>query len=294
VPTDPTVTAIRREFEQAAPGALVPTSRLLRHGTRAAVDQALSRLERAGEITRAARGVYYRPKISRLAGAVPPEPQALVNALAESRGESIAVHGAEAARRLGLSTQAPLSPVFLTSGRSRTVKLSRLSVQLRHAAPKELVLAGTPAGDALRALRYLGPEHVTAAVIGRVRDALSVAEFTTLRNATYAMPAWLSDELYRFEHLQPGTPARRTAGEPAVAPPVPARRAGRAPRHLRRVCCPDWSTAEDPREGRLALLGPPHALRPRRRSANGLQGGHLAPRWRALGCSETNHRISVG
>src|ERR1039458_2040186 len=94
-----TIAAIRKEFEQAGPGALIPTSRLLRYGTRAAVDQALSRLGRAGEITRAARGLYYRPKTSRLAGPVPPEPQALAEALAESRGESIAAHGAEAARR---------------------------------------------------------------------------------------------------------------------------------------------------------------------------------------------------
>jgi uncharacterized protein DUF6088 len=211
-----TTTAIRREFEQAAPGTLIPTSRLLRHGTRAAVDQTLSRLERAGEITRAARGVYYRPKTSRLVGVVPPQPQALVEALAESRGESIAVHGAEAARRLGLSTQAPLSPVFLTSGRSRTVQLGRLRVQLRHAAPRELVLAGTPAGDALRALRYLGPEQVTPAVIARVRGELPVAEFKTLREETNAMPAWLSDEFYRFEHPGSGVSTRQMVSEPTV------------------------------------------------------------------------------
>ncbi len=181
------------------------------------MDQTLSRLERAGEITRAARGVYYRPKTSRLVGAVPPEPQALVEALAESRGESIAVHGAEAARRLGLSTQAPLSPVFLTSGHSRTLQLGQLRVQLRHAAPKELVLAGTPAGEALRALRYLGPKQVTPAVIAQVRGALPVAEFTTLREETNAMPAWLSDEFYRFERPGSGASTRQTVSEPAVA-----------------------------------------------------------------------------
>jgi hypothetical protein len=212
-----TTTAIRREFEQATPGALIPTSRLLRYGTRAAVDQTLSRLERAGEITRAARGVYYRPKTSRLVGAVPPQPQALVEALAESRGESIAVHGAEAARRLGLSTQAPLSPVFLTSGHSRTVQLGQLSVQLRHAAPRELVLPGTPAGDALRALRYLGPKQVTPAVIAQVRGALPPAEFKTLREETNAMPAWLSDEFYRFEHPGAGASTGQMVSEPAIA-----------------------------------------------------------------------------
>lgn len=179
------------------------------------MDQALSRLGRAGEITRAARGLYYRPKTSRLAGPVPPEPQALAEALAKSRGESIAAHGAEAARRLGLSTQAPLSPVFLTSGRSRTVQSGQLRVQLRHAAPKELVLAGTPAGEALRALRYLGPKQVTPAIIAQVRDALPVAEFKTLREETNAMPGWLSDEFYRYEHPQSGSSERQVVGEPA-------------------------------------------------------------------------------
>jgi len=212
-----TITAIRKEFEQAGPGALIPTSRLLRFGTRAAVDQALSRLGRAGEITRAARGLYYRPKTSRLAGPVPPEPEALAEALAESRGESIAAHGAEAARRLGLSTQAPLSPVFLTSGRSRTVQSGQLRVQLRHAAPKELVLAGTPAGEALRALRYLGPKQVTPEVIAQVRGALPVAEFKMLREETNAMPGWLSDEFYRYEHPRSESSERQVVRELADA-----------------------------------------------------------------------------
>ncbi|MGD0747940.1 MAG: DUF6088 family protein [Acidimicrobiales bacterium] len=195
-----TMTAIRQEFEQVAAGTPIPTSRLLRHGPRAAVDQALSRLVRTGFIQRATRGVYYRPRVSRLVGSVPPEPQAVVEALAEGRGESIAVHGAEAARQLGLSTQAPLSPVFLTSGPSRTVNLGELTLQLKHARPKEMALAGRPAGTALRALRYLGPGHVTPQVIARVRSALSAGEFEVLREETGAMPAWLSDTFFHFEH----------------------------------------------------------------------------------------------
>ena len=195
-----TMTAIREEFEQVAAGTPIPTSRLLRHGPRAAVDQALSRLVRTGLIRRATRGVYYRPRISRLVGPVPPEPEAVVGALAESRGESIAVHGAEAARQLGLSTQTPLSPVFLTSGPSRTFKLGELTMQLKHARPKELALAGTPAGTALRALWYLGPGHVTPRVIAQVRSALPAEEFKALREETGAMPAWLSDTFFHFEH----------------------------------------------------------------------------------------------
>ena len=209
--------AVRGEFEQSPAGTPIPTSRLLRHGPRSAVDQALSRLVRAGLIKRATRGVYYRPKISRLVGPVPPEPEAVVEALAEGRAESIAVHGAEAARQLGLSTQAPLSPVFLTSGSSRTFKLGELTLRLKHVQPKELALAGRPAGTALSALRYLGPSQVNSEIIERVHSALPEEEFRVLRDETGAMPAWLSDAFFRFENPAERSTESESRREPALA-----------------------------------------------------------------------------
>jgi hypothetical protein len=210
------MTAIREEFEQAEPGTLIATSRLLCHGPRAAVDQSLSRLVRAGEITRAARGLHYVPKVSRLVGSVPPEPRAVAEALAESRGELIAVHGAEAARQLGLTTQAPLSPIFLTSGRTRTVQLGQFQVQLRHASPKQLALSGTPAGEALRAMRYLGPKQVNSEVIAKVKSALPLSEYERLRAETSVMPYWLSDKFYRFEHSRPKASMDQEVSEQAL------------------------------------------------------------------------------
>jgi N-methylhydantoinase A/oxoprolinase/acetone carboxylase beta subunit len=195
-----TMAAIREEFEETPAGTPIPTSRLLRHGTRGAVDQTLSRLMRQGEIKRATRGVYYRPKESRLIGATGPGPQAVVEALTESRGEAIAIHGAEAARQLGLTTQAPLSPTFLTSGRTKTVQMGKLAMRLQHASPREMALAGRPAGTALSALRYLGPSQVTPQVIAKIRSSLPPSEFVTLREETGAMPSWLSDAFFRFEH----------------------------------------------------------------------------------------------
>jgi hypothetical protein len=73
-------------------------------------------------------------------------------------------------------------------------------MQLKHARPKQLALAGTPAGTALSALRYLGPGHVTPQVIAQVRSALPAKEFKVLREETGAMPAWLSDTFFRYEH----------------------------------------------------------------------------------------------
>jgi hypothetical protein len=50
-----------------------------------------------------------------------------------------------------------------------------------------------------------------------VRGALPVAEFKTLREETNAMPAWLSDEFYRYEHPQSGSSERQVVRELADA-----------------------------------------------------------------------------
>jgi len=82
-------------------------------GTRASVDKALSRLVHRGALERVTRGVYMRPKQSQFTGKnVLPSPIAVMEVVAKARGETIQIHGAEAVRRLGLSTQVQVLPTF--------------------------------------------------------------------------------------------------------------------------------------------------------------------------------------
>lgn len=170
---------------------------LLAFGPRTAVDQALSRMAGAGELERPTRGVYARPKMSAVLGRmVPVAPEKVVLAIARSNGTKVRVHGAEAARRFGLSTQMPLHPVYATTGRSRRVKVGSGEVVLRHASPQRMELAGRPAGEALAALLYLGKTEVSTETVQRIRQALGTEEFEVLRRAVTAMPAWLADLMY--------------------------------------------------------------------------------------------------
>lgn len=57
----------------------------------------------------------------------------MVKGLATQRGETIVSHGAAAANALGLTTQPPMRAVYLTSGRSRRLKLDAQTVEFRHA-----------------------------------------------------------------------------------------------------------------------------------------------------------------
>jgi len=171
-------------------------TRFLKLGSRAAVDKALSRLVNQGTIIRIAQGVFMRPKENRFIGSVMPDIHKVVEVIAQDNGETIQVHGAEAVRRLKLTTQVPTLPVFNTSGPSRELKVGNLTVKLKHASNRKLLLAGKRSGLALSALWYLGKNNINAEVINTIQESLTESEFNTLKNT--AMPAWMSAALEKY------------------------------------------------------------------------------------------------
>ncbi len=178
----------------AAPeGAPISAKRLLHLGNRAAVDQALSRLAGRGQLIRASRGVYLRPVATRY-GARAPSVEAAVEAVASQRGEVIVSNGAAAANSLGLTTQIPVRSLYLTSGRSRRLTLGEQVVELRHAPRWQLALAGREAGQAVRALAWLGPEKAPAA-LAILKQKMRPGDFLELVAAAPQLPTWLAQGL---------------------------------------------------------------------------------------------------
>ena len=171
-------------------GAPVLAKGLLHLGSRAAVDQALSRLVRRGALLRAGRGVYVLPVEGRF-GRRAPSVEKTVEGLAAACGERVANSGAMAANALGLTTQVPVKRVFLTSGSSRTLTLGREQIELRHAPEWQLTLAGRRAGDAIRALAWLGRDKAAGAM-ELVRQRLSETERQELAGVCAQMPGWLA------------------------------------------------------------------------------------------------------
>lgn len=163
-------------------------------GSRSAVDKALSRLVLGGSLERVARGVYMRPKQSEYTGRkVRANPITVMEAVARARGETIQIHGAEAVRRLGLSTQMQVLPTYYTSGSTREIKIGNAVVRLRHASPQRLQQAGTQVGVALTAMLYLGKEGLTVQAVGKIASSLSIEEFNKLM--VCKMPRWMRSAL---------------------------------------------------------------------------------------------------
>lgn len=176
---------------QAMPeGGLLSPKEFLHLGTRAAVDKTLSRLAQEGKLLRVGRGSYVVPRQGRF-GERPPSTEAVVNAIEIQSGETVVPSGAAEANALGLTTQSPIQEVFFTSGPSRKLQLGNRCVELKHGNRWQLLLGKRPAGKAIRAVSWLGPEAAPAA-LKQLRSNLPESEWEALRSARAMLPSWLA------------------------------------------------------------------------------------------------------
>lgn len=192
-------TQIINAIRQTPEGTLLRATALLHLGSRAAIDQALSRLVKRSVLMRVGRGLYVLPVETRF-GNLAPLTQALMEQLGEQTGEIIVSSGAAAANRLGLTTQVPVQEIYLTSGRSRAMRLGNRVVQLRHAKKWELSFARRAAGEALRALGAIGPAGLDAA-LQKLRATLPETEFRVLLSGAIQPPGWMAAALSRQRAL---------------------------------------------------------------------------------------------
>lgn len=192
-----------REYIAGVPeGQAFPSSALRHFAATENIRQILNRLVKAGELKRVARGVFVKPKMIAKVGEMLPSASEVAKTLAESTGETIAVHGAEAARRLQLTTQVPMRLVFYTSGNTRTLKIANRTVKLTHVNPSRLIASETKAGLVISALGYLGRENVTVKTIAIIKEHISAEEFKTVIKLIEKMPAWMADVFFRYQQEQ--------------------------------------------------------------------------------------------
>ncbi len=175
----------------AGRGSVFSQGGFLDLGSRAAVDKALSRLAKRGTIRRLARGLYDYPRIRPDLGVLSPDPDRVARAIAGKFATRLQPSGAYAANLLGLSEQVPAKVVFLTDGPSRTVKIGRQEIQLRHTTPRNMVGAGRLSGLIVQAFRHLGQEHVTHARIDHLKQTLPANERERLLKDLPLAPAWM-------------------------------------------------------------------------------------------------------
>ncbi len=171
-------------------GSVLSPKEFLGPNTRAAVDQAFTRLTKAGKLIRVGRGTYVAPVEGRF-GSRPPSPEAVIKSLAARKGENVAPNGAVAANALGLTTQVPVQEIFFTSGRNRTLRLGKRTIRFKHAPRWQLSLGDRPAGMAVRALAWVGRAQGREA-LAKIRRKLPKEEWELMVASRASFPEWIA------------------------------------------------------------------------------------------------------
>ncbi|WP_194727426.1 DUF6088 family protein [Noviherbaspirillum malthae] len=183
-------TSILERVTRLEEGGIISPKEFLHMASRAAIDQAFTRLTKDGRLLRVGRGLYVAPVVSRF-GIRPPAPGKVVAAVAHQKGEVAVSHGAADANALGLTTQVPVKEVFLSSGPSRTLHLGRRIIDVRHAPRWQLILGTSRAGMAVRAMAWLGKEHLSE-VLPKLRQQLPSEDWEKLTAARASLPSWMA------------------------------------------------------------------------------------------------------
>lgn len=192
--------AIKVYAEALPEGATISAKELLHLGERAAVDQALSRLVKRGELMRVRRGLFALPVKTRF-GERAPSVNAVIENIARTTGERVSLSGASAANMLGLSTQNPTRQIFWTSGPNRRLKLGAQEVELKHVPSWQLRAPSSRAGHAFRALAYFGKSEASEA-LRRIEPQLSKEERRELLSLRANAPTWMAKELSTLATVQ--------------------------------------------------------------------------------------------
>ena len=172
-------------------------------GPRDAVDQALHRLVRTGQVRRIARGLYDSPSQNSLTHKPNvPDPRAVIDALGRRDNARMLVDGVTAANDLGLSDAVPSKVVVHTDARLTPFDLGALHISFRKTAPSKLYWAGRPAMRVVQALHWLkdriptdGPQLRQR--LGRILadPAHGAAIVQDLQDGLGVLPTWMQDFL---------------------------------------------------------------------------------------------------
>ena len=160
---------------------------------RDAVDQALRRLGKQGDLNRIGRGLYHKPRFNHKLGIdVPPDPDKIADAIGRQTGDRVAPSSNVIANQFGLSTQIPAKPVYLTTGRSRNIQVGSQTYRLKHVSASKLPDTSTAVGRALQAINAIGP-NPDQSTLDRIRSTLTNKQCKALADQARYSVGWVAD-----------------------------------------------------------------------------------------------------
>lgn len=165
----------------------------------ATIRQGLKRLYQSGIIRRIIRGIYEKPKYSKLLDEyVAADPDAVAKALARCYHWTIAPCGNTALNLLGLCTQVTAVWSYISDGPYKTYEWNSTKLEFKHRTNKEITGLSYMTSLVIQALKTLGRTNVTPEIIQTLSEKLSEAEKQACLKEATESTDWVYDTIRKM------------------------------------------------------------------------------------------------
>ena len=172
---------IRERIMQAPDGSVFVNSDFADITDTNTIKQIISRLIKEGTLRRIIRGVFEKPKYSKLLQEyVAADPNEIANALARCYHWTIAPCGDTALNKLGLSTQVTAVWSYISDGPYKTYEWDKTKIEFKHRTNKEITGLSPTTILVIQALKTLGKENTDSKVIRILSHRLNTEEKAAL------------------------------------------------------------------------------------------------------------------
>ncbi len=183
-------TAIKNSIKKAPAGRLFFVSDFRGYNNEY-VSKLLSLSVSFNVLERLARGIYYKPIVTRF-GNVYPTAEQIVESIEKRDHVKILPTGEAALNALGFSTQVPMKLVYVTTGSPRTLKIGNKTIQLKHRVIGNYGFKSKLMPLLVLALKAKGSKNIEPEDLGHIRTLIEKStEKELIKKDLPLAPIWI-------------------------------------------------------------------------------------------------------
>lgn len=168
------------------------------------VKLALSRLAKEEVIVRLGNGIYCYPKTDPELGLLLPSMETIAAAIARRDKIKIKPTGDDALNKLGLSTQVPMKPVYLTDGPSKVISIGEHTITFKGTTSKRMAIKPNFVGMVVLAMEEIGNGNMTADESALLQRSLQKVPNDEILKVVKDAPSWISTQLVNYLNSRNG------------------------------------------------------------------------------------------
>ena len=154
--------------------------------------KSIARLEKNGVLRRVIRGVYDKPKFSKLLNEyTAPDINEIALALARNYNWTIAPSGSTALNLLGLSTQVPANWEYISTGPYRSYDVGTALLQFLHRSNKTIEGMSWKTAMVIEALKAIGKNEIDEKIIKHLKIRLSQSDKEKMIREARQTTSWI-------------------------------------------------------------------------------------------------------